>query len=201
MIKPNWPAPPNVFALTTTREGGVSQGPYESLNLGLHVGDDPAAVAINRARLGVHLPEAPRWLDQVHGTEVVDAAQLTGTVQADAAFTREPGVVCAVMTADCLPILLCDQQGHVVAAAHAGWRGLHAGVIEATVAAMATPADRLLAWIGPAIGQAAFEVGEEVREAFLATHPDDAAHFAPHREGKWRADLAGLARARLLRLG
>lgn len=191
-----------MHALSTTRQGGVSQPPYASFNLGAHVGDDPAAVAANRALLRQQLPAEPAWLNQVHGIHVVDAASVAGTpVDADASFSRTPGVVCAVMTADCLPVLFTDRAGSVVAAAHAGWRGLLAGVLEATLAAMACPAHEVLAWCGPAISRDAFEVGSEVRAAFVAHNPAAAAAFSPLPDGKWLADLPGLARQRLLAAG
>ena len=200
-IELDWPAPPNIRARVTTRQGGVSAGPYASFNLGDHVGDDREAVLANRARLAAHLPAAPRWLNQVHGVTVINAAEGSGVPTADAAFTRQPGVVCAVMTADCLPVLLCDTAGTVVAAAHAGWRGLHAGVIESTLAAMEVPHADVMAWLGPAIGPTAFEVGDEVRVAFMAAHADDERAFQPYAPGKWLADLYALARARLQRAG
>lgn len=201
-IIPDWPAPPAVRALATTRHGGVSTGPYASLNLGGHVGDDPGAVAENRRRLRTLLPAEPVWLQQVHGTRVVDAAAPAGGIpEADAAFVRTPGIVCAVLTADCLPVLLCDAEGTAVAAAHAGWRGLAAGVLEETVGAMAADPGRLLAWLGPAIGPAAFEVGDEVRAAFTAGDQGAAAAFVPGPPGKWFADLYALARRRLGRMG
>lgn len=201
-LQPDWPAPECVGALSTTRSGGVSLAPYRSLNLGTHVGDHPDAVAENRARLRAHLPAEPCWLEQVHGVEVVDAARVEGVPRADAAISRQPGVVCAVMTADCLPVLLCDQSGSVVGAAHAGWRGLHAGVIEATVRAMGVAPSGLMAWLGPAIGPRAFEVGDEVRSAFVQEDAQAARAFAPAGEpGKWLADLYALARLRLMRLG
>ncbi|MDD3352736.1 peptidoglycan editing factor PgeF [Zoogloea sp.] len=201
-ISPDWPAPVRVRALSTTRAGGVSQAPYASLNLGTHVGDRPEAVAENRRLLAAHLPAEPCWLNQVHGARVVDAAGPGGLPDADAAFARETGQVCAVMTADCLPVLLCDRSGQVVAAAHAGWRGLHGGVLEATVGAMAVPSSQILAWLGPAIGPDAFEVGEEVRARFMALDPASAKAFRPApAHGKWMADLYLLARQRLAALG
>lgn len=200
-IVPDWPAPACVRALVTTRTGGASAGPYASMNLAAHVGDDPAAVAENRRRLRAHLPAEPHWLAQVHGSRVVRAEEAAAGIEADAAFTRVTGRVCAVMTADCLPVLLCADDGSAVAVAHAGWRGLAGGVVEATVQAMATPASRLLAWLGPAIGPLSFEVGDEVREAFLAHAPESAAAFAPKADGKWLADLYRLARQRLNALG
>ena len=164
---PDWAAPANVKALQTTRNGGVSKMPWASFNLGDHVGDDPAAVAANRRALREALPGEPRWLTQVHGIVAVDADWKPKTGEADAAFARRPGTVCAVMTADCLPVLLCDRRGSVVAAAHAGWRGLLDGVLESVVAAMAAAPGELLAWLGPAIGPRCFEVGTEVRAAFV----------------------------------
>jgi YfiH family protein len=202
-IFPDWPVPANVRAAVTTRMGGVSAGPFASLNLGDHVGDEPAAVAENRARLvrGLALPAEPRWLKQVHGTCALDAAAAVTGCEADATFASLPGIVCAVLTADCLPVLFCDRAGTRVAAAHAGWRGLAAGVLERTVDALgAAPAD-VLAWLGPAIGPQAFLVGEEVRTAFLSQDQATAAAFRPHREGRWLADLYALARRRLSRHG
>lgn len=201
LLTPDWPAPPRVRALQTLRGGGCSPAPWDSFNLGDHVGDDPVRVAANRAALRRRLPAAPAWLRQVHGTVAVDAAICPENAEADAAFARRPGVVCAVMTADCLPVLFCDRAGSVVAAAHAGWRGLAAGVLEATVAALGVPPGELLAWLGPAIGPAAFEVGDEVRAAFVAGDPAAAAAFAAQAPGKWLADLPQLARRRLLAAG
>lgn len=198
---PDWPAPACVRAMMTTRTGGVSTGPYASFNLGLHVGDDPQSVAQNRQRLCAQLPAAPLWLDQVHGTTVVEADAAPAGIRADAAFTSRHHTVCAVQTADCLPVLLCDREGSQVAAAHAGWRGLAAGILEATVRAMKTPPDRLLAWLGPAIGPQAFEVGEEVRAAFTQEDPHAANAFVAHGESKWLADIFLLARQRLQRAG
>lgn len=200
MIQPDWPAPSRVRACMTTREGGVSQPPWASFNLGDHVGDDPAHVAANRARLRESLPAEPGWLRQVHSARVVELGREQNP-EADASFTREAGQVCAVLTADCLPVLFCDRAGSVVAAAHAGWRGLANGVLEATVAAMGVAPGEVLAWMGAAIGPRAFEVGEEVREAFITRHPEAAAAFAPHAPGKWLADLYALARIRLGSVG
>lgn len=207
-IVPDWPAPSCVRALMTTRVGGVSRPPYDSFNLATHVGDDPIAVAENRRRLRHHLPAEPLWLDQVHGTSVADAGRDTAEVVADAAVARAPGRVCAVLTADCLPVLLCDARGSVVAAAHAGWRGLVAGVLEETVRSMGIGPARILAWLGPAIGPDAFEVGEEVRQAFIEHHPMAATAFRPALPGtldelprKWLADLYALARLRLAAVG
>ena len=187
-IVPDWPAPAQVRCVSTMRTihadngfQGASRGVYAGFNLGDHVGDDPAAVAANRAWLAGRIGGEPRWLRQVHGVRVVDAAQWTGVSapEADAAFARQPGVVCAVMTADCLPALLCDAAGSVVAAVHAGWRGLLGGVLEAAVAAMDVPGERLLVWLGPAIGPRAFEVGAEVRAAFVAADAASASAFRP----------------------
>ncbi|GAB1392614.1 peptidoglycan editing factor PgeF [Rhodocyclaceae bacterium] len=200
-IIPDWPAPPSVRVIQTTRHGGVSAAPYVSLNLGDHVGDDPAAVAENRQRLRAHLPMEPVWLKQVHGIHCLDAATATAGTEADAAFTRQPGVVCAVLTADCLPVLFCDVTGSMVAAAHAGWRGLAAGILEQTVAAMQVPADQLIAWLGPAIGPQHFEVGDDVRIAFLNRHPRCERAFAPKTNGKWLCNLYTLARFRLEAMG
>lgn len=210
LISASWPAPPNVRAVATTRQGGVSVGTFEALNLGDHVGDGASAVSHNRALLrdALALPGEPVWLRQVHRADVVT---LTGAVSdsvprriADAAITRTPGVVCTVLTADCLPVLFCNRAGTHVAAAHAGWRGLSAGVLEATVAALAdagAPADSLLAWLGPAIGPASYEVGMEVRDAFLKPDPSAAAAFQPNRPGHWLLDLYAAARLRLARAG
>jgi hypothetical protein len=210
-IIPDWPAPANVRALQTTREGGVSTDAYATLNLGDHVGDDPVAVARNRALLCRTLPSDPAWLKQVHGNIVVDAGRTVGVPDADASLSRQLGKVCAVLTADCLPLLLCDEAGTVVAAAHAGWRGLAGGVVEATVKAMSVAPERLLVWLGPAIGPAAFEVGEEVRQAFMAHDPEAAKAFVPSQAlrtqhsalstQKWLADIYLLARQRLALLG
>ncbi len=200
---PDWPAPDRVGCLVTTRTGGVSSGVFASLNLGDHVGDAPEAVAANRAIVGRHVGGRPAWLNQVHGVRVIDAAEADGPVppEADAAFARSAGAACAVMTADCLPVLFCDDAGTVVAAAHAGWRGLQAGVLEATVVAMGVPATKLMAWLGPAIGPQAFEVGGEVREAFIKVATEAAAAFKPGAEGKWLADIYLLARQRLAAQG
>jgi polyphenol oxidase len=200
VIIPDWPAPANVRAFVTTRAGGVSSGPYASLNLGDQVGDDPAAVAENRRRLRAHLPAAPRWLRQVHGTRCIDAAPARTNEEADGAFARQPGIVCAVLSADCLPVLLCDTAGTVVAAAHAGWRGLAAGVIETTVRSMNVPAAQLMAWLGPAIGPENFAVGADVRAAFIAHDPQAGSAFTRQANGQWHGDLYRLARQRLAAL-
>ena len=201
-IAPDWSLPTRVRALVTTRAGGVSLPPYASFNLGDHVGDDPSAVARNRARLRASLPAEPTWLAQVHGIVVADANEASGVPEADAVVARGSGAVCAVLTADCLPVLFCDDAGSVVAAAHAGWRGLAAGVLEATVARMAVAPSLIRAWLGPAIGQGAFEVGDEVRQAFVEGDPGAAAAFVSGTvPGKWMADLFLLARRRLSRVG
>ena len=203
LIMPDWPAPVQVRAVSTTRWGGVSPPPYESLNLAGHVGDDPAHVAENRQRLAtaLHRVHEPAWLEQVHGTTVVAAETVAAPVIADAAWTRALNRACVVMTADCLPVLLCDRVGTVVAAVHAGWRGLAAGVIGATVARLGTPPMELLAWLGPAIGPDVFEVGEEVRAAFLGLNTGNAVCFRPSPAGRWLADLYELARRQLRGLG
>jgi hypothetical protein len=201
-IVPHWPAPRCVRALITTRAGGVSNGAYAGLNLGMRAGDAAEAVTRNRASLRQWLPAEPLWLRQVHGTTVVDAGGGEESPEADAALARRSGAVCAVLSADCLPVLLCDEEGTVVAAAHAGWRGLCAGVIEQTLRAMDRPPAALLAYLGPAIGPAAYEVGAEVRAAFAAAgEPEVAAAFVPGRPGKFYADLYALARQRLARSG
>ncbi|KOR28171.1 hypothetical protein TI05_17440, partial [Achromatium sp. WMS3] len=181
LIIPKWPAPNWVHAAVTTRDGGVSCAPYTSLNLGLHVGDDPQAVAINRARLvtALNLPKEPLWLQQVHGCDTVYAEDSKDGCTADAIVATEPGSVCAVLTADCLPILLCDQKNKRVGAVHGGWRGLLNGILESAITALDTPAIDILAWLGPAIGPNAFEVGSEVRNAFLQQSPELSAAFAP----------------------
>ncbi|TAK91965.1 MAG: peptidoglycan editing factor PgeF [Burkholderiaceae bacterium] len=206
-IVPDWPTPPRVRALVTTRNGGFSHGPYGGIddggmNLGDNTQDDPALVQQNKALLRQFLPSDPVWLQQVHGTTVLRlplAGDTDAIPVADAVFTTEAGVVCLVRTADCLPVLLADRGGGVVGAAHAGWRGLAAGVIENTVAAMrsALPQADLIAWLGPAIGQPAYEVGDEVRAAFMAVDAGAARCFQARSPGKWLVDLAGLARQRL----
>lgn len=250
-IYPRWSVSARVHACTTTRLGGNSRGPHAGLNLATHVGDDPAKVAANRRQLAtaLQLPEAPVWLEQVHGTEVLEigalatertrktapssspcslslpspsfpslvsaanptdgaspsnqraAASVDLAPCADASLTRESGRVCAVLTADCLPLLLCERHGAAVAAVHAGWRGLFAGVIERTVDKLGQAPERIAAWLGPAIGPRAFEVGPEVREAFVRADPAAAAAFKPSPSGRWLADLYRLARQRLRQAG
>ena len=197
-IVPDWPAAAHVRAVSTTRKGGVSQGCYASMNPADHVGDDPLAVAENRQRLQqrLELPAEPRWLQQVHGTTPVNAIESSPAPVADASWSQQAGVVCAVLTADCLPLLLCDQRGETIAAVHAGWRGLAAGVIEQTVAAMPAKADELLAWLGPAIGPRAYLVGDEVRDTFISHQDQAGLAFQRTAEG-WKADLYLLARQRL----
>lgn len=208
-ITPDWPAPRRVRAFVTTRTGGVSEGEYATLNLGLSSGDDPERVAHNRALVGDVLPAEPMWLAQVHGTEVARAdtfridVERTGEYRmpsppkADACVADRPGQVCVVLTADCMPVFFCDAAGTRVAVAHAGWRGLAAGVLENTLAAMDVAAPHVLAWMGPAIGPDAFEVGPEVREAFLAGDRGAEVAFRPGKPGKYMADLYLLARRRL----
>lgn len=199
LLIPDWPMPANVRAVCSTRVGGVSTGCYASLNLGDHVGDTPDIVITNRLRYqqSAQMPSAPVWLQQVHGTHVlaVTSQSISGQ-HADASFTRDPGVVCTVMTADCLPLLLCDSAGTQVAAVHAGWRGLCDGIIEKTVHQFENPTE-VIAYLGPAISQTAFEVGAEVRAAFMAVAPEAEQAFMPGAAGKWQADLYLLARQRL----
>jgi YfiH family protein len=192
-----------VRALTTQRRGGVSVAPLDSLNFGTAVGDDPAALTENRRRLAraANLPAEPHWLRQVHGHRLADLDAATAPPEADAACTHRAGVVCALLTADCLPVLLARRDGTAVAAAHAGWRGLAAGVIEAAFDGLRAPGAQVLAWLGPAIGPAHFEVGGEVREAFLATDHGAAEAFLPNPLQRWQCDLYALARRRLDRCG
>lgn len=200
-LEPEWPAPKRVRAASSTRAGGQSLGPYASLNLGDHVGDEPTLVEANRQRLAkaLGLPTQPRWLKQIHGCRVQTEANTSP--EADAAWSNRPGEVCVVMTADCLPVLLCDTKGTEVAAVHAGWRGLCDGVMKAAIDQFsAAPAD-LLAWLGPAIGPEAFEVGPEVRDAFLAQDPQATEAFAPGSGDRWLMDIFALARLRLKKAG
>jgi YfiH family protein len=205
-IVPSWSAPRNVRAFVTTRQGGTSRGAWAGMNLGFGSGDERAAVLANRALLAGHLPREAAWIRQVHGNHVVPAADVTTphAIDADASFAVAPEVVCAILVADCMPVLFCDRDGTRVAAAHAGWRGLAAGVLEATIAASGLVPAETLAWIGPAIGPAHFEVGDDVRDAFMATAGDRhavAAAFVPRDRGKWLADLPALARLRLAAAG
>jgi purine-nucleoside/S-methyl-5'-thioadenosine phosphorylase / adenosine deaminase len=212
IIQSDWPAPDNIVAFTTTRnlEGACSKPPYNSWNLGGHVDDDPAAVEANQALLAEFLPPvaAPCWLQQVHGTQVVKANESRRFAEADAAWSSNENSACAVLTADCLPVLFCSEDGDLIAAAHAGWRGLVAGVLERTVDAMGCPAKKLMAWMGPAIGPDAFEVGPEVRDQFLYTASTEAVQltdrcFTPNGQhpGHYYADLYALARLRLQNCG
>lgn len=206
LIKPQWPAPSGVMAGCTTRLGGMSQGCYRGFNLAHHVGDEADTVLANRQRLmqEFNFPQAPQWLNQVHGIHVheLNQAQVSaGVISADASFTRQGDQVCVVLTADCLPLLVCDETGSVVAAIHAGWRGLAAGIIPATIKAMNKPAVSLLVWLGPAIGPRAFEVGDDVYQAFTRVHADNAQAFSPGETGHWWANLYELARLQLARLG
>ncbi|HUA24258.1 MAG TPA: peptidoglycan editing factor PgeF [Steroidobacteraceae bacterium] len=206
LILPDWPAPAGVRAAFTLRTGGVSQPPFDSCNIGAHVGDELAAVEENRRRLReyLELSAEPEWLTQVHGSRVVDLdAEDAGGVlaPADGVVTHAHGRVCAIQVADCMPVLLAAADGSAVGAAHGGWRGLAAGVLEATVRAMEAPPAKLHAWLGPAIGQAHFEVGEEVRAAFLLADTGATVAFAPNERGRWQCDLYALARRRLAALG
>ncbi|WP_089728141.1 peptidoglycan editing factor PgeF [Candidatus Thiosymbion oneisti] len=203
-IEPSWPAPPRVRALCTTRGGGVSTGPFAGLNLADHVGDEPSLVAQNRALLRARLGlcTEPHWLRQVHSCRVADAVREPRDCRADAVIAMGPREVCAVLTADCLPLLLCDAAGTRVAAVHAGWRGLAKGIIEATIARLAVPPRAILCWLGPAIGPQVFEVGAEVRARFLAQGDEDTkAAFVPAPGDKWLANLYALARERLRACG
>lgn len=200
-IVPDWPAPPRIRALITTRSGGASGAPYDSMNLGEHVGDDPEACRENRARLRALLPSEPLWMRQVHGTRVIEAAQWSLGIEADGAVARGPGAVIGVLTADCLPVLFCDREGGAVGVAHAGWRGLASGVLEATIAKMAVAPGRLMAYLGPGIGAEVYEVGEDVLEAFVRDDAASVQAFMPHTPGKYFADLTLLARQRLAKTG
>lgn len=198
---PDWPAPARVKACVTTRAGGVSLAPFDSLNLGDHVDDDPQAVAENRRRLTDRFSMQPAWLKQVHGIDVVEADPSV-VATADASWTATPGIACSAMTADCLPALFCDRAGTRVAAAHAGWRGLAAGVLEATLDSLKVAPEDVLVWLGPAIGPQAFEVGPEVRDAFVRHLPPTEQAFVPsHNPGKFMADIYTLARLRLAACG
>ncbi len=194
LIEPAWDVPDSVRACFTTRRGGVSAAPYDDFNLGRHVGDDDGAVLQNRQRLqaALDLAQQPEWIRQTHGIQVVDLDRDVAR-DGDAAVCRTPGRVAAVLVADCLPILLCNRAGDEVAVAHAGWRGLLAGVIPAALGAMNSQTPELLAWIGPGISRAHFEVGDEVREAYVAAMPVSEDFFVAHRPGHWLCDLAGIA--------
>ncbi len=205
LIIPNWPAPANVKALQTTRAGGISFAPYDSLNMGLHVQDDPMRVAQNRQLLSQYLPSEPVWLNQVHGINVVDAANTSCLPAADASYTNRKNVVCVTMTADCLPILVCDKDGTAAASIHAGWRSLCDGVIEATIAKMQAKPANLMAWLGPAIGPNAFEVGANVREQFIVKDANVELAFKKQSvtkaPDKYLADIYLIATQRLKNLG
>ena len=200
-IVPDWPAAKRVRSLVTTRAGGSSSGSFSTLNLSLRVGDDPARVAANRAVLRACLPGDPAWMRQVHGTAVIDPERATPQTEADAQVTRRAGAVCAVMTADCLPVLLSDRAGSAVGIAHAGWRGLAAGVIEAAVRAIAARPGDLIAYLGPGIGPGRYEVGDDVRRTFVERDAAAARAFAAKGGGKYLADLYALARMRLAAAG
>ncbi len=204
LIEPDWEAPPGVRAAFTLRTGGVSAPPYDSFNCATHVGDEPQAVERNRARLRerLALPREPAWLEQVHGRRVVEIGEGGGpTEAADAAVTGEAGRVCVVQVADCLPVLLAARDGSAVGAAHAGWRGLAAGVLESALRALGVAPGEVLAWLGPAIGPRHYEVGAEVRAAFTGPDPAAAAAFTANARGRWQCDLYALARQRLAALG
>lgn len=199
VVSANWPAPAHVHAFTTTRTGGISRAPYGSFNLGDHVGDDPDAVRQNRARLRetLALPAEPPWLKQVHGVHVVNAGAIVRGVEADGAWTGQPGAVCAVLTADCLPIFLCDRKGTKVALLHAGWRGLAGGIVDSGLRALNMPPEELFVWLGPAIGPDSYEVGDDVRSAFLDDDSGTAGAFRSAGSGRWFADMYALARRQL----
>jgi len=203
LIRPDWPAPASVRAAVSTREGGVSAAPYDTLNLASHVGDREASVAENRRRLreALRLDAEPSWLEQRHGANVAHLGDAPRAAGADAAVAFERGQVCAVLTADCLPVLLCDRGGTRVGIAHAGWRGLAAGVLESALAALECGPEELMAWLGPAIGPRAFEVGDEVRARFMADDAGNGVAFDRNQRGRWQADLYALARRRLTRAG
>ena len=205
LLEFDWTLPRGVRAAFTTRLGGASQAPWDSFNLATHVGDDPAHVAANRARLRglLGLTAEPAWLNQVHGIGVcdLDAGSPAAPVTADAAVSSRAGTACVIMVADCLPVLFTNGDGSRLAAAHAGWRGLASGVLEATVQRMAVPAQQIRGWLGPCISREHFEVGEEVREEFVGQDAGASEHFVRNARGRWQADLAGLARRRLGKFG
>ncbi len=202
-IEPDWPAPSQVKALSTTRLGGISHAPYDSLNLGLHVNDDENAVLANREQLAqqAKLPSAPLWLQQVHGTRVIEANDWHAGIDADASYSKQPEQVCTVLTADCLPVLFTNADGSQVAAAHAGWRGLLNGVLENTVSRFSCRKDAIMAWLGPAIGPEQFKVGVEVYDAFISRSAEAEKAFHPHGTDHFFADIYLLARQRLNQLG
>ena len=200
-IVPDWPAARRVRSLITTRVGGVSSGAFATLNLSVRVGDDPGCVARNRAILRASLPADPAWMKQVHGAAVIDPARAAQDAEADGAVTRSPGCVCAVMTADCLPVFLSERAGRAAGIAHAGWRGLAGGIVESVVRAMEVPPEDLIAYLGPGIGARRYEVGGDVRKVFVDGDPGAGICFAPQRDGKYFADLYALARRRLAAAG
>ncbi|MCF6263113.1 MAG: peptidoglycan editing factor PgeF [Xanthomonadales bacterium] len=200
-IIPDWPVAKGIQAFTTTRFGGVSKTPWDSFNLGTNSGDIPENVMQNRSLLSASLPAEPYWLDQVHGPEVVNASHSPKIPQADASWSNQADTVCAVLTADCLPVLLCTANGSHFAAIHCGWRSLAAGVLENTIAAMGVAAEELLSWFGPAISAKNYEVGEQLYSAFVDVNPSDNSAFTATRKGHWQADLIHLAKLRLQRLG
>lgn len=199
LIIPNWPAPNNIKAISTTRYGGYSMPPYDNMNLGSHVGDDMLLVEQNRQQLTLlaHLPESPRWLEQVHGTHIINSNDWQAEIKADAIFSQHAHHVCPIMTADCLPLLLCNQQGDTVAAIHVGWRGLAAGIIEKTLDLFSCNHSDILAWLGPAIGPTQFEVGQEVYDQFVSPDPDASDAFIKTDDQHYHADIFLLARQRL----
>ena len=201
LIKPDWPAPVQVNAYSTTRLGGYSKAPYDSFNVADYVGDDTQAVTYNHNTLIQKLPSQPIWLKQVHGIQILKASPEHRYCTADASFSTQAGQVCVIMTADCLPVLFCNRSGTCVAAAHAGWRGLAHGILEKTIQHLAVPTQELLVWLGPAIGPKAFEVGDEVRTAFINFLPQATDAFTAHGDKHWLADLYLLARQRLAHQG
>lgn len=201
VISPDWPAPKGIKAFTTTRSGGVSPVPWDSFNLGGNCGDQSGNIARNRAILNAALPTEPYWLNQVHGTVVVKVGSLPQIPDADASWSDQADTVCAVLTADCLPVLLCTRNGSHFAAVHCGWRSLATGILENTIAAMGIASEDLMAWFGPAISVANYEIGEEVFQAFIKANREDANAFKDTRPGHWQADLIKLAKLRLQRLG
>lgn len=203
IIKPDWPAPSSIHALTTTRQSGVSRGVYAYFNVATHVSDEPEHVARNRELLREenNLPGEPLWLQQTHSTIVIDAAEHFDGIEADACFTQQANTICTVMTADCLPVLICAHDGSEVAAVHAGWRGLAAGIIEKTIERMQSSPEDLLVWLGPAIGPKHFQVQQDVVSAFTQQNPDALNCFTQQSDTHWLADMVGLTQQRLAPLG
>tara|TARA_Y100001936_G_C16079765_1_gene676791 strand:- start:936 stop:1670 length:735 start_codon:yes stop_codon:yes gene_type:complete len=202
-IIPNWPAPPNIQALFTTRLGGISKGKYESFNLGNHVGDTSYAVNFNREKLFGSIPNKPKWLNQIHGSTPIWVDKNTNSPKGDAALSKTANIVCGILTADCLPVFLCDETGTVVGIAHAGWRGLISEIIEKTVAEMRKESNDIIAYLGPAIGPNYFEIGEEIRSSFIKKDKKSISAFtpSPRENKKWLANIFLLARHRLIRAG